>query len=225
MAAHADAVGLAVVRTQWKPFVRKRVQPLPGDVCAGSVAFVRAALQSLGRQLPRPDPYPDALTAFLRRRVWIASSLGGVLDEIAETHRPLFVKPAKRWKLFTGFVVDEPRPAQLHGVSRREPVWCSEPVRFLSEWRVYVIDAVPAFIGLSDYGGDREQKPDLATIRNALLLYRDAPCAYAIDFGVLSTGETALIEANDGFSVGAYDGISASVYFEFISRRWKELSA
>lgn len=45
---------------------------------------------------------------------------------------------------------------------------------------------------------------------------------YAIDFGVLSTGETALVEMNDGFAVGAYS-IDAANYTDTIAPRWVQL--
>ncbi|WP_435592932.1 ATP-grasp domain-containing protein [Nocardia sp. bgisy118] len=50
----------------------------------------------------------------------------------------------------------------------------------------------------------------------------NAPRAYGIDFGVLATGETALIEANDGHALGAYD-IAADLYTELVVQRWSEL--
>ncbi len=222
LASHADAIGVPVVRMTWKPFLRHKVQPEPGDIVAGSVAFVRAALQALGKQLPPPDPYPEPLRPWLYRHVATYSSLGAILDEPAAW--PVFIKPAKRWKLFTGFVLDSPNPPQVYAVSRREPVWVSETVNFLSEWRCYVIRGSVAFCGLSDHGGDRNHEVDMERIRIALSRYENAPAAYAIDFGVLSTGETALIEVNDGFGVGAYDGIPAATYFQFVATRWKELA-
>ncbi|MCP2296618.1 protein of unknown function (DUF4343) [Nocardia amikacinitolerans] len=49
-----------------------------------------------------------------------------------------------------------------------------------------------------------------------------APSAYGIDFGVLANGETALVEANDGYALGAYD-LAADRYTELVLRRWSEL--
>lgn len=51
-----------------------------------------------------------------------------------------------------------------------------------------------------------------------------APGAYAIDFGVLTTGATALVEANDGYALGAY-AIAADAYADLLLRRWQELLA
>jgi ATP-grasp domain, R2K clade family 2 len=49
-----------------------------------------------------------------------------------------------------------------------------------------------------------------------------AYAGYAIDFGVLSTGETALVEMNDGFALGAY-AIDSQDYTDLICARWTEL--
>jgi len=46
-----------------------------------------------------------------------------------------------------------------------------------------------------------------------------------MDFGVLDTGETALVEVNDGFAFGAYDQVSAEVYWTVTVSRWWQLSA
>lgn len=188
---------------------------------AGSVKFVRAALKALGKEPPTQNPYPDALRPLLRRHVWPVASLGRVLNGIGPA---VFIRPAKRWKAFTGFVADSPNPPQVYGVSRREPVWCSEVVNFVSEWRCYVVQGNVRFIGFAKYGGDRFRCPNEVLIRESIADWRTSPSAYAVDFGVLDTGETALIEVNDGFSVGAYDGVPAEVYWDMIATRWQELA-
>jgi hypothetical protein len=58
-----------------------------------------------------------------------------------------------------------------------------------------------------------------------LLAVSGAPSGYAIDFGVLDTGQTALVELNDGFSIGAYGSISCESYWPVIHSRWNELIA
>ena len=219
LAAHADVLGIEVVGITRKPFTRGRFRPADGDVVAGSVKFVRDALAARGRQLPQQNPYPDELDAFLHRRVWKVESLGQAL--LNQT--PVFVRPAKRWKLFTGFVAYSLSPAEVYGVSRREPVWCADVVTFRSEWRCYVVNRDVRFIGLTPHGGGRNYPIDHGVVRDAVAAY-DGPSAYAIDFGVLDTGQTALIEANDGFSVGAYDDVPAEVYWDMTATRWKELS-
>lgn len=217
---HAATLGIPVERMSWKPFVRQRVTPDPCDIVSGSVKFVRAALQSLGKELPPHDPYPHELWPWLHRRVW----RGGPVADVLASAEAVFIKPEKRWKRFTGFVVDQPNPPQLYNVSKREPVWCSEVVKWLSEWRSYVVDGAILFTGLAPSSGNRRHAIDLTVVQRAVDRLDEPPGAYAIDFGLLATGETALIEMNDGFSVGAYDGIPADAYFRFVATRWNELA-
>ena len=78
---------------------------------------------------------------------------------------------------------------------------------------------------MDHYAGDPDEVVDLGTVQRALAAYResgDAPSAYGIDFGVLKTGETALVEANDGYALGAYE-IAAKPYTDLLVRRWHEL--
>lgn len=65
----------------------------------------------------------------------------------------------------------------------------------------------------------------MAAVEQALSEHRrsgEAPAAYGIDFGVLSSGETALVEANDGYALGAYK-IESAPYAELLFARWAEL--
>ena len=60
---------------------------------------------------------------------------------------------------------------------------------------------------------------------------REAPRAYAIDFGVAKyideNGEeshhTILVEVNDGYSLGLYPGCSVKIYTDVLLERWYEL--
>ena len=44
-----------------------------------------------------------------------------------------------------------------------------------------------------------------------------------MDFGILSSGETCLVEVNDGYSLGRYDGISGADYTDLLIARWRQL--
>ena len=59
--------------------------------------------------------------------------------------------------------------------------------------------------------------------RSDWVFYKGFPKAFALDFGVLSTGEVALIEMNDAFSIGKYNGIDDETYAKFVITRWEEL--
>jgi hypothetical protein len=115
-----------------------------------------------------------------------------------------------------------------NGASGRQPVWIAEPVRFVSEWRAYVAGGQLLDLCLADHGGDANAMPDQTIIEDALqrlTAQRGTPAGYVIDFGVLETGETALIEMNDGFSMGAYAGVSPDAYWAVTVSRWAELVA
>lgn len=222
LATQASALGLPVQEASTKQVLRRRVPVGKRDLCAGDWEFVRACMQLLGVALPDHTPYPPSLTPWLHRRVWKKESLHSALAGPF----PVFVKPAQGWKRFTGFVAESPHPIQAYGHSRRQPVWCSDPVHFQSEWRAYVADGELLDLRFADHGGNRDVPPDLDVIRNAvrtLHLAGEAPAGYVIDFGVLSSGETALVEMNDGFAFGAYDGVSAEVLWRVTETRWRQL--
>lgn len=200
---------------------------LPLDLASfvvGGTAIMHGAMKQLGIPIPEPDDYPESLRAFLHRRVW-RSTLGRIEALLSEGDMaPVFIKPAERKKAFTGLVVSSPGDLYFIGSSsRRQQIWCSEVVSWLSEYRVYVIhDEV---VGVDHYAGDAQVMISATVIAAAIDAFRHsghAPSGYALDFGVLSTGETALIEANDGYALGAYQ-IDAANYTNLLLSRWEEL--
>ena len=51
------------------------------------------------------------------------------------------------------------------------------------------------------------KQPDFWEVQKAIACYeysRRSPVAYVVDFGVLSTGQTALVEVNDAFAFSKY---------------------
>ena len=64
--------------------------------------------------------------------------------------------------------------------------------------------------------------PDMKVVQQMADDFENAPKAYCLDVGVLSTGETALIEVNDGFSIGKYD-MPKDMYANVLITRWNEL--
>ncbi|MFE3194866.1 ATP-grasp domain-containing protein [Nocardia sp. NPDC059240] len=202
--------------------IERRQLPLGPDVfIAGDMDAMHGAMRQLGISVPEPDDYPETLRSFLRRRVW-KSTLGEVEKAVESgSCPPVFVKPARRRKSFTGAVCYSERDFAAFGyVSRRQPVWCSELVTWRAEYRVYVIDR--RIVSVDHYDGDASLALDLDMVTAAIGEYRTAPSAYGIDFGVLDSGATALVEANDGYALGAYT-IRADEYTDLISRRWAEL--
>ena len=216
--------GVAVVLYTIKS-IRRRELPLSSETfIAGDMDAMHGAMSQLGIAIPQPDDYPACLQSFLHRRVWKAR-LGDVERAVSEDMGPpVFVKPSVRRKSFTGRVF---RGAgdfmRVGGTSRRQEVWCSQVVDWRSEFRLYVVGS--EISALDHYAGDPGVTLDLTVVESALLAYRvsgRAPSAYGIDFGVLKTGETALVEANDGYALGAYN-VAAEPYTALLVTRWREL--
>jgi hypothetical protein len=194
-------------------------------VVVGGIGCVRTALAQLGAPEPENIDYPDELLPFLRRRVRRST--------IREAHRlivddrfdpPVFIKPVTGHKEFTGHVLAVYRDMiRTAGWSHEEPdtpVWLSDVVEFVAEWRYFVLRG--EIVGVGHYHGDPLRAPDPAVVRAAVERYDDCPAAYVIDFGVLRDGRTALIEVNDGFSFGCY-GLNPYDHARMIEARWREM--
>lgn len=204
--------------------IARRALPLAAEtLVVGTIPVVQGALRQLGIEIPPPDDYPEALHAYLYRRTWRAT-LRDVEFGVWEGAPAVFAKPADRLKSFTGRVFRSTDDLYYLGAaSRRQIVWCSDVVVWRSEYRIYVLH--DAIVSVDPYAGDPSVALDFDVVRCAVADYRaaGAPCAYAIDFGVLSDGRTALVEANEGYGLGAYV-IDADAYTDLLLARWLELS-
>ena len=105
-------------------------------VPVGNVPFVQAWAQAVGKHLPNPETYPDALRPFLHRRVEHKT----LEEALAMQHG--FIKPVQV-KTFDGFVLgNQTEHAQeqmglCQALPPDTPVWWSDPVRFGAEFRCY----------------------------------------------------------------------------------------
>lgn len=218
----AKRLGINTILKTTKQLSRNQFVMTPDMMAVGGATFMKHALRLLGKKLPEHNPYPEVLKHLLYREVRQLANLHTAKRMLDE--QSLFVKPAG-WKQFTGFVPVGSDDYRFNGASNWIPVWISEPVKFVSEWRVYVAADVILDVRFCDHGGDREVKPNMDVITGAIMALSiwGAPQGYVIDFGVLSTGETALVEMNDGFSFGAYDGLPAETLWVVLLNRWNEL--
>jgi hypothetical protein len=112
----------------------------------------------------------------------------------------------------------------IYGVSKKLPIICSTCVNFITEYRVYIIQGI--IISIQQYDGDISVPIPYNDIYHAISLLEES-CekysGYAIDFGLLDTGQLALVEMNDGYAIGAYGDISSVDYYHLIMARWEEL--
>jgi len=219
----AQRMGCEVQLASLSQMQRRRVVIDGGIVAIGRIPFIKAALMSVGRELPPADPYPLALRNMLHRDVRVRP-LRGVLATLDRTGEPFFIKPASRQKAFTGFVARDTQDFRLQGVSRSQDVWVASPAAFVSEWRVYVLTG--EIFHVSHYEGDARVQLDMVKTQAAVAEYVEAgaPAGFAIDFGVLADGNTALVEANDGFSVGAYGDVPPEHYTRMLVCRWRQMA-
>ena len=180
--------------------IYERARDVPPDcVPVGSVKWVE---QVLGR-IETPDYYPDFLAPWLHRKIWRA-------DKWPLGHR-VFIKPSDRHKRFTGFVTNGTWKGKKKG-----PYWCSEVVRFVSEWRWYISRG--QIIDARWGSGEQELPvPDLDI---------EWPSDYsaAVDFGLLDNGKIALIESNSPFACGWYGPINqGTTYIRWLTEGWEDL--
>lgn len=184
----------------------------------GSVEFVQSMMISHGIKIPKHMSYPNCLLNsnfdYFKRKIWE--------DNIDNVSDATFVKPRHSIKSFTGGIkknITEPTTDTL--------VWCSEPVEFLSEWRYYVANGeILGYARYDDSLDDNTKEPDLNIVTSAVTVMTDAggPAGYSLDFGVLISGETALVEANDGWALGYYKGTCKQVdYAKLLQVRWAEI--
>lgn len=158
--------------------------------------------------------YPQDLQAYLKRKIW--RSTINVINANPEMW-PVFVKPIED-KLFTGRLIKS--PFDLIGCGNENSdveIWCSFPVNFLSEYRCFV--RYGKILDIRRYKGSYKHSIDYDVVESVVKNYKHAPAGYAIDFGVTDSGDTLLIEVNDGFALGDY-GLFYIDYAKLLSARW-----
>ena len=175
------------------------------DTVVDYITETRALLKMMGLNVPVYD-YPIELKEFYGRKIY-----AGVLGEIVNIpdNWGKFIKPKAGSKIFTGRVVNGTRDLIGIGLSFDYPIWISEVVEFIAEWRCFVLDG--RVLDVRPYTGDYHTQ-----------CWKDAPIAYGLDIGVTSDGRTLVVEVNDGYALGNY-GLSPLKSINFHKARWKEL--
>lgn len=223
-----------------KNFLRDKFQITKDDFICGDIDVMFHAMKRLGIEYTYDD-YPGCLKPYLHRKVW-EDELGNVKRELFENgylKNPIFIKPKDKLKRFTGFVLETIDDlSNCKGAGNQTKVWCSEPVTFVDEFRIYRLHFHDSALTTYSYGCHKKDF-NLQNLEKVDIAIRDwpfnseLPVACAVDVGVLSTGEVALIEVNDAFSLGLYkiactDNEKESteyneLYCECLIQRWEEL--
>ncbi|EQM48506.1 hypothetical protein D051_0693 [Vibrio parahaemolyticus VPCR-2010] len=196
------------------------------DVVVGNIPCIHRTLRSLGVEPVDIDDYPSCLRHLMCRQVE-ELTVSEAMYRIAVSGEQLFAKP-KQAKLFTG---QEFSPMSgmsiLRGLDGDKELYVSPIVNWLCEFRVYVSQGKVLASCRYDDNPDDDLSIDMSVVENAVKTLTNSgffPNGYSLDFGLLDTGETALIELNDGYSLGKYKGISDAEYFYLISNRWYQLA-
>lgn len=189
------------------------------NIFLGSIRFVQTALRKLNCEIPEHNDYPTSLSKYYGRKIREST-----IEKISN-HPELwnvFIKPKGNLKKFTGRLVNS--TYDLIGCGDREndvPIWVSEPVDFISEWRVFV--KYNNILGVKSYKGDWRGQYNYKIIEEAVNSYENAPAGYAIDFGLTKDGRFLIVEVNEGYSIGNY-GLFYIDYAKLISARWAEMT-
>ena len=171
------------------------------------------------------NPYPDELMPYMHRKVE-RKKWADAREAALEGH--MFIKPVIQ-KQFNGAVLNTLLDTIRTGkVDPEHEVYVVEPVKFVSEFRVYVHEH--EIVGIKHYFSEDDNGyeivPPLSALKKMVDRYKpSAPIAYGLDVGMIAfQGEwlTSLVEINDGICLGNY-GLDPIHYAEMIASRWMEL--
>ncbi len=195
------------------------------DIVVGHIDHCRRIVKQLtGNDTPTVD-YPDELLHFMGWK-FTKTTLSEIYDNIMANDgyiEPVFIKPVEQ-KHFTGFVCKSFSDFSRNcvGHDHDKEIFASGVVNFVSEYRAYVHRH--GIIACLRYKGDYSKAPNRDRVDAMLHALRNAnmPVAYSLDVGVTDTGETLLVECNDGFALGNY-GMLSRDYAEMHRDRWYQM--
>jgi hypothetical protein len=202
----------------------ERIPYTEHNIVVGHIDQCRRHIRNItGKEIPNLD-YPRELSKFLGRDIKMGE-LGDIYKLVTrnESIEPIFVKSFEQ-KQLTGFVCSSFSDFTKHctGYEMNTKVYISDVLKIRSEYRTYIHkhDIVSSL----RYKGDYDKAPSKVVLEEMLYLLRhvNMPIAYSIDVGILDTGETILIECNDGFALGNY-GVNSMKYAEMHRDRWYQL--
>ena len=201
----------------WFPESEDPTSLLSADtVLVAGVSVFRRALAAIGIQSAF-ETYPTQLRSRLAGPVTIAT-----LADAWRMPPGFFVKPVDDAKAFSGVAVT--REEDLRSTLSASPdteVYISPINTPVSEYRCFVLRR--EVIGVRHYKGSPMVFPQPAAIQEAVDAWDEQPIAWALDVGVLSSGTTCVVEANDAHSIGDY-GLAPVAYARFLEARWCELA-
>jgi hypothetical protein len=155
---------------------------LPNHIPIGSVEYCESIMET---DDDIKNFYPEFLSDFKGRNIELIDVSGEILIENK------FVKLARRWKAdFKSQIVSS---MKLTGGT----YYVSDIVKFVQEWRYYVLNGEVITTGWYDGVDDNEPAPELK------VKYPEHFCG-AVDFGKTDLGEILLVESHAPYACGWY---------------------
>ena len=192
----------------------------------GTVEFVKAFAEKVGVKLPDPIHATELLK--LEGREYWKDYRKELIGKTPGMY-PVFVKPLKELKKFTGFVAKSDKDFDLYPEIdwSTTKLFCTQVLEnIVSEWRCYVLNG--KVFACVNYSGEPLEFPSRGHIQNMLFNYNPL-VAFSLDVAVCvtSTGavnarKTSFIEINDAFALGYYGG-DVELYTKMLDLRWKEI--
>ena len=190
------------------------------DIVVGDLKSSRFIFKKLN--ITPPNFFiPDELKKYAKRDIW-NDTVGNVLSKFRKDRKPIFLKPINT-KEFPAQVITMLPLITWVGQTIDPSIlcWVSEAIDIISEWRVFVSNF--KIVGCQYYLGDFKKYPNWNIIESALSDVKWQPKGWTMDFGVTASGETILIETNDGYSIGDY-GLESVTYATLLKNRFYELT-
>lgn len=216
--------GIEVIHSQYDDLQHYIDELKAGTMPVGSVEFVQFAMRLIGVKQPGFNPYPDEF--YYGRGI-----RKGPAYKLFSRNEVTFIKPVQL-KRFNGFVYrgmdgyaydnhDMEQLKQFISLPMSEEIYLSNVVNFVAEWRCYYLHGELLAVCRYD-DNDEEYEVDDEFISSLQKHVNNA--TMAVDIGkLLDNDEFCVVECNDAWAIGKYNGISNKQYFEFLSARWDEI--
>lgn len=188
------------------------------DFIIASVEATGFFFKAINIEIPKYIGFPESIHKYLGRNITNTTLKDNSLDY------PFFIKPSVNVKQFTGALVESDSSLDIlrnfDNLTDDTPVYISEPIDIVSEYRCFINNKEVK--GIQFYQGDFNHYIDSSILPNIINDYTDAPIAYTIDLGLLSNGETVIIEINDMWAIGSY-GLDPKSYVDGCIKRQLEI--
>lgn len=225
---------LASIRDDIK-IVREKLENLQSNkiidktfIPVGSVEFTKEFFKLINIDVPTFNQYPVLSKDFYKRKIELCT----VSDLLSYQHLDCFIK-SYQLKQFNGFIYkgvkyqgydnhDKEQIDILLNLPNDTLLIKSNIIDIKYEFRCYVVNK--KMISWCQYD-DSEDYFFVYHNRDLLQSIVDEISynTYALDFCILIDNSIAIIELNDAWAIGKYQGITKEMYFDFIKTRWKEI--